>query len=299
MVSISNTVADPSVNFLTARAGISDNPFTAGQRFAQNNQRELDIQQLLQTMGGNNQLRIELAKRISMQEAQSKKFSDISGNIPGFIDLLGRDGVNQQLLNLNSTGFTSQADVTDIITRRGGALEKLAVAANQGLQGGEDITLDPGMLAALGASTQPAIPTSVQAEAAAAGIVEVDAPLLSGGGDIKFKVNRNDPVVANTLQTLDGGATGLRTGNRVADTLTALSGVGVIEADEPVQPTAQNTEAQINAVNKTVKQIRTATAFKGRRIAVRHGEGGVLIVMLLDPEQVIRVVDVTGSTTDE
>ncbi len=285
------SINDPSIALLNIPfAGASGDPFQAPNEFAQNLARTREQREFLATLAGNNQLRAVLAQRLATQEGESGRFSDIASNLPAFIDMLGRQGA-AGFIGAQPTGFSSAADLTDIGGRQGTIASDLGTAVNQALQGGQAFAIDPALQGVAGLTSTSTDPTAVQAKKAEG--VKLKFPIPGTGATAETTVSRNDPAILRGMAPLGGGG-----GSPIASAMQAARSPQFEGANEAVEVSPANTEPQVNAVNRTIADLRGSNAFSGRKISVKTGPNNTLIVVV-DDTTVIRIVDTQGKTVNE
>ena len=161
MVNVNDIIQDPSVNILGQRAAISDNPFTAGQRFVANNSRERQLQQLMQSIGGNNQLRQLMQQRIMQGDFQTEALKNqeqlrLSGGAPL---ALGAAGFEPNPFSRNQAKIAQEGQRADVQATISGAGLDAA-------KSGQAFRQSPESQGITGMQVHSAIPLSVQEQQA-------------------------------------------------------------------------------------------------------------------------------------
>jgi len=272
MVDLSSVVNDPSVNIIGQRAAISDNPFTAGQRFATNNQRELDIQRLLQSLSGNNDLRIALAQRLAAQESRDARLKNITGNIKDIAGVVGAVAAGDQAgFTSGGNAFSRARDPITIAEQQGIAQQAISGAIKTGAESGDLLVQSPEQFTGTGfIPGGTGTPLGEQEALAVARLPKLTLPGPGGtaiqttpnaaeieGFRTRSGLDRLAPGNEATLSTPNGAPRGLNREPRGGAVPARQTGVPASEAQDIKAQEVMATLSRVNRGRKTYSwQVR-------------------------------------------
>jgi len=317
---VANVIADPSIAVVGARAPlVGGEHFRGGQAFAQNNSRERAIQQLFETIGGNNELRTALAQRLQAAQLEQDRFNTVATNVKDLASVGGRDQVLTELLDLPTTGFSTTRDLSEVAQGRADVGKTLGETQKLFREGGEDPTFEA-IQKLVGGITGlvPGDPTGVlTARAGNENLgIKVKGPVVGSGTTFEATFPADLPGQSPVGLSIDAVTGGLRPGGlqpvpgappnaappvedksaAIGQLLQSVAGPP-IKADVPPASMTGVSEPQINSVNKSIAQIRSMTIYAGREIEARNGPDGTILIIAL-PDRVVRIVDVQGKTVN-